>query len=299
MNILMTGASGFIGSYLVPYLQAGGHTVTALPRMRKEGTGAFWDPEKGIIELPAEQEAEGVIHLAGENIATGRWTGAKKERIRRSRVDATLLLSREIARLDSRPRVLLSASGIGIYGDQGERVLTEDDPPGQGFLVDVCREWEAATRPAQEAGLRVVHMRIAPVLALDGGMLARMLPLFRLGLGASLGPSTQYMSWILIDDILRAIDFLLSEESLEGPVNLCAPDPVTSRDFTRALGRALHRPATFRIPSPLLRIMFGQIADEELLSSTRAVPRRLLNTGFDFDHPLIEEGLKYLLGSGG
>ncbi|MDY6911548.1 MAG: TIGR01777 family oxidoreductase, partial [Chloroflexota bacterium] len=226
MNILISGASGLIGSALVPYLQKEGHHIVKLTR--NEQSAIFWDPEQGHIQLRESDSFEAVIHLAGENIADGRWNARKKERIRSSRIEGTTLLARTIAALERKPRVMLSASGIGIYGHQAERMLTEADPPGEGFLIDVSREWESATHPAQEAGIRVVHMRIAPVLSLKGGMLKRMVPFFKLGTGASLGTGKQYMSWIIMDDVVRAIDYLLNDESLQGPVNLCTPNPVTN-----------------------------------------------------------------------
>lgn len=293
MNILVSGASGLIGSTLVPYLQDKGHSIVRLTR--NEQDDVYWNPEKGIIQLPENKRFEAVIHLAGENIAEGRWNARKMKRIRSSRIEGTNILVGTITSLDPKPKVMLSASGIGIYGNQGKRILTEADPEGEGFLIDVSREWEAATRPAQEAGIRVAHMRIAPVLSKHGGMLKRMLPVFKLGLGTSLGSGKQYMSWITIDDTVRAIDHLLGNDSLIGPVNLCSPNPVTNHDFTKILGQVLHRPAIFNMPQLVLKIMFGEIADQELVSSTRAVPEKLTNTGFKFNYPELEEGLRHLL----
>lgn len=293
MNILISGASGLIGSALVPYLQNKGHHIVKLTR--DEQNGVFWNPEQCIIQLPEKVCFEAVIHMAGDNIADGRWNTQKKQRIRSSRIDGTTLLSQTIATLDPKPKVMLSASGIGIYGNHGERVLTESDPPGEGFLIDVSREWEAATHSAEDAGIRVAHMRIAPVLTRDGSILKQMLPVFKLGLGASLGTGKQYMSWILIDDIVRAIDYLLNNASFKGPVNLCTPNPVTNQEFTKTLGRVLHRPAILKIPQPILKIVFGEIADQELVSSTRGMPEKLINSGFEFRYPEIEEGLNHLL----
>ncbi|MFC2018089.1 TIGR01777 family oxidoreductase [Chloroflexota bacterium] len=298
MNILVSGASGLIGSGLVPYLEEEGHNVIKLTRNEKQQGSIVWDSAQGIFNLPSSTTIDAVIHLAGENIAEGRWTKKKKERIRSSRIEGTSLISRRIAELDVKPEVMLSASGIGFYGSQGDNVLTEVDPPGDGFLVDVSRDWEAATFPAEEAGIRVVHMRIGPVLSTKGGAMKRMLPSFRFGLGATMGSGRQYMSWILIDDIVRAMGFLLSRRELSGPVNLCSPHPVTNREFARTLGKALKRPAVFRIPAVVLRILFGELSDE-LLSSTRARPDSLLKAGFEFRYPELDTGLRHLLSKQG
>ena len=294
MNILITGASGLIGTELTPYLQKQGHQVMKLTRNQTDDM--YWRPEENIIHLPVDMHIDTVIHLAGENIAEGRWNKQKKQRIRSSRVEATALLARTISALEPKPKIMLSASGIGFYGDRGDRIITESDPAGVGFLADVSREWEAATRAAETTGIRVVHMRIAPVLSPNGGMLKRMLPAFRLGLGATLGSGKQYMSWITIDDVVRAMDFLLQTETLEGPVNLCTPHPVSNREFTKTLGRILHRPAVFRIPHPILKILFGELADKELVASSRAIPDRLIKSGFKFEYPELEKGLHHLLG---
>lgn len=294
MNILISGASGLIGSALVPQLENHGHNILKLTRNKKLQDSIVWDPAQGILNLPTSPTIDAVIHLAGENIAEGRWTKKKKERILSSRIDGTSLISQRLAALGVKPKVMLSASGIGFYGSQGDKVLTEADYAGEGFLVDVSRDWEASTLPAQEAGIRVVHMRIGPVLSTEGGALKRMLPSFRFGLGATLGSGRQYMSWILIDDIVRAMDFLLVHDGLSGPVNLCSPHPVTNREFTRTLAKALKRPALFRVPAVVLRILFGELS-VELLSSTKALPDRLLKEGFQFSYPELDRGLNHLL----
>jgi len=294
MNILISGASGLIGSALIPYLQDRGHNILRLTRNEKQQDGIFWDPIQGVFNLPSSTSVDAVVHLAGENIAEGRWTRRKKDRIRSSRIDGTDLISRRIAELDVMPKVMLSASGIGIYGSRGDSILTEVDSPGDGFLVDVSRHWERATYPAEVAGIRVVHMRIAPVLSTKGGALKRMLPYFRYGVGATLGSGGQYMSWILIDDMVNAMDFLLNHDALAGPVNICSPNPLTNREFTRTLGRALKRPAVFRIPAFVLKVLYGELSSE-LLSSTRALPDRLLQAGFEFSYPKLDDGLHHLL----
>jgi len=294
MNILISGASGLIGSALVPHLQKKGHHVLNLTRNKNRQDDIVWNPARGILNLPSSTKIDAVIHLAGENIADGRWNKQKKERIRSSRIVGTTLISKTIAALDDKPKVMLSASGIGYYGSRGDQVLTEADPPGNGFLVDVSRDWEAATSTAEEAGIRVVHLRIAPVLSTKGGTLKRLLPPFRLGFGASLGSGRQYMSWILIDDIVNVMWFLVKQDALAGPVNVCSPNPITNREFSKTLAEVLKRPAVFRIPSPVLKILFGELSGE-LLSSTRAVPVRLLNAGFEFNYPRLDVGLRHLL----
>jgi uncharacterized protein (TIGR01777 family) len=298
MNILISGASGLIGSTLVPHLEEEGHNILKLTRNEKQQDCIVWNPAQGILNLPSSTTIDAVIHLAGENIAEGRWTRRKKERIRSSRIDGTNLISRRIAELDVKPKVMLSASGIGFYGSQGDKILTEADPPGDGFLVSVSRDWEGATSPAEEAGIRVIHMRIGPVLTPKGGALKRMLPSFRFGFGASMGSGRQYMSWILIDDVVSAIGFLLVHDELSGPVNLCSPDPVNNREFARTLAKVLKRPATLRIPTAVLKILFGDLSSE-LLSSTRALPDRLLSAGFEFRYPKLDTGLRHLLSKSG
>lgn len=294
MKLLISGASGLIGSALVPYLESRGHECVRLVRDRAK-EGVFWDPPRGVIELPADMHIDAVINLSGENIADGRWTKEKKSKILSSRTDSTMLLARTAAGMNPRPKAFLSASGIGYYGDCRDIILTEDSPEGTGFLADVSWDWEVAATPAQEAGIRVAYLRISPVLSQEGGMLRRLLPLFRFGLGAALGSGRQYMSWIAIDDLVAAIDHILRTESLAGPVNMCSPNPVTNREFTRALNRVLKRPTLFQVPSFVLKAMLGEMADEELLYSTRAVPQKLVESGFEFRYPAIEEALRYIL----
>lgn len=299
MKTLITGSSGLIGSALVESLTAAGHQIVSLTRSTAgPGTAAIhWDPLADRLD-PAELEGlDAVVHLAGENIASGRWTRRKKARIRHSRLDGTRLLSRALGGLSRPPRVMASASAVGYYGDRGQQQLDETSPPGSGFLADLCRDWEAATRPAAEAGIRVVLMRFGVVLAAEGGALARMLPAFRWGLGGRLGSGRQYVSWITLDDAVRAVDRLLGEETPAGPVNLVAPQPVDNRRLTRSLGRVLRRPAVLPVPALALRVMLGEMADELLLSSARAVPRRLLDWGFEFGDPELDAALDRLLGS--
>jgi uncharacterized protein (TIGR01777 family) len=294
MNILITGSSGLIGTSLVRSLKISGNTVLSLSRTPGED-GFKWDPVRGQIELPHNVNIEAVIHLAGENISRARWSKKQKGRILDSRVKGTRLLIDTIIRLQPPPKTLLSASGIGIYGDRHDVLLGEDDHPGEGFLVDVAREWEAATRLASEAGIRVANLRMGVVMSKEGGVLRRLLPLFKYGFGSVLGSGNQYMSWITIDDVVRAIEYILTNEDIKGPVNMVAPNPVTNREFTKTLGVVLRRPAIFRIPSWAIQAVYGEMGKELLLASTRALPRCLLSSGFDFQFPYLREGLRHML----
>lgn len=252
-----------------------------------------WDPVGGRIDASAIEGIDGVIHLAGENIAAGRWTAARKARIRDSRVRGTRLIAGTLARLSRKPQFLISASAIGYYGSRGDEILVEDSAAGTGFLAGVCREWETATLPARDAGIRVAYLRTGVVLSSTGGALTRLLPIFRLGLGGQLGSGRQFMSWIALDDVVAAIAHVLTQD-VRGPVNLTAPDPVTNREFTATLGRLLRRPTPFPVPAAILRIALGEMADE-LLGSQRAHPARLLDTGYAFRHPELEQGLRQAL----
>ena len=300
MKVLVSGSTGLIGAALVRRLTELGHQVIRLVR---SGGGPHsdevaWDPAADWIDRSALEAAavEAVVHLAGENIGAGRWTAQKKARIRNSRIHGTALLAQALSALSSPPRVLASASAIGFYGNRGNEELDESSPAGSGFLPELCRDWEAAAQSAAETGIRVVNLRFGLVLAAYGGALARMLPMFRLGLGGPLGSGRQYVSWITLDDAVAAIAALVDNFPLQGPVNLVAPQPVTSREFARALGRALRRPAILPAPSFLLRLLLGEMAEATLLSSTRAVPRRLLESGFSFRDPALQSGLCRLLG---
>lgn len=298
MRVVVTGSSGLIGRALVSRLTADGHRVAVLVR-RTPGPGeARWDPERGQIDAHALDGAEAVVHLAGAGIGDKRWTTARKDVILRSRVDATAVLCRCLAGLDRRPSVVISASAIGYYGDRGDEVLTERSGPGTGFQAEVCRRWEEATAPAEAAGIRVVHLRSGVVLARHGGALGRQLPLFRAGLGATLGSGRQWLSWISLRDEVGAIVHALADTSLVGPVNATAPAPVTNREFTKELGHALHRPAVLGAPPFALRLALGrQLADELLLGSLRVVPARLADAGYTFADPTLEGALRQTLGT--
>jgi len=298
MRILVTGSSGLVGSALVPLLTTGGHEVTRLVR-RPPGSGEVaWDPSAGRVDPKVLEGFDAVVHLAGENIAEGRWNDAKKARIRRSRVHPTRLLAEGLSRHERRPAALICASAVGFYGDRGEEILGEDAGRGAGFLSDVCSEWEAAASPAAEAGIRVAHLRFGVILSAAGGALRKMLAPFKMGLGGRIGDGRQYMSWISIDDAAGAILHALRVPAVEGPVNAVAPEPVTNARYTRALGRVLSRPTIFPVPAFAARLAFGEMADALLLASTRAVPRRLSETGYDFRHADLDTALRHLLGRG-
>ncbi len=296
-DVLLTGASGLVGSALGPYLAENGYGIRVLTRDRAAagGKAVFWDPADDEIDAAGLEGLAGVVHLAGENIASGKWTRAKKERIRESRVRGTGLLARTIAGLERKPAVLVSASGVNYYGDRGEASVAEDEPAGEGFLAGVCRDWEAATEPAHAAGVRVVCLRTGPVLSPDGGMLKKMLPPFRAGAGGRVGSGRQYLSWIALEDLVGVIRFCLEVESVRGPVNAVAPNPVTNATFTRVLARVLSRPAVIPVPAIGLRLVFGEMADEMLLSGIRAVPGKLNDAGYRFLYPDLEAALRRVL----
>jgi uncharacterized protein (TIGR01777 family) len=297
MKILVTGSTGFIGSALVPFLAEQGHEVTRLVRREVAAGGreASWDPVAGTIDEAALAGIDAVIHLAGHNIAAGRWTDRRKALIRDSRVKGTRLLSEALARLDPPPRVLVCATGKDFYGDRADEVLREDSSHGAGFLADVVRQMEAATEPASSAGVRVVKLRIGLVLRPAGGALKRMLPVFKLGLGGKLGSGNQYWPWISMDDLLGTIDHALAIQSLEGAVNTCAPSVPTNAEFTKALGRALSRPTLFFVPPLALRILFGEVS-EALLSGQRMDSSKLQASGFEFHHRDLQAALRDMFG---
>lgn len=296
MNIIITGASGLVGSALVRCLEARGDRVQTLRRgaFGSEGAVPSWNPELGQIDLAPAGRLDAVVHLAGETIAQ-RWTAESKARIRRSRVNATRLLCEELGSVNPRPRVLVSASAVGFYGNQGDEVCDEDSRDGEGFLAETCKEWEAATEAALAAGIRVVQLRIGVVLAREGGALARMLPVFRLGLGGRLGSGRQYMSWIALPDLVRVIAFALDSSDLSGPVNAVAPGAVTNRELTRLLARSLARPAVLPVSVLAVKALLGEMGSETLLGSTRVVPTRLVRAGFAFHHSELGSALEAML----
>ena len=299
MKVLVTGSSGLVGKALVQRLTAEGHGVARLVRTppRDPQSEFPWDPAGGRLDPGVLEGQDAVVHLAGENISGGRWTAARRERIRASRVDSTRLLAQALAGLRRKPGVLVCASAIGYYGDRGDELLSEESGPGAGFLPDVCRAWESASRDAEAAGIRVVRMRIGVVLSGGGGALPRMLTPFKLGLGGRLGTGRQFMSWVALADLAAALTVALADDRLQGPVNAVAPFPVTNAEFTRVLARVLARPALFPAPAFALRLLLGQMADELLLASTRVVPRKLKEAGFQYRHPDLEGALKAALGA--
>jgi hypothetical protein len=298
LRVLVSGSTGLIGSALVPFLTTGGHEVARLVRSRASAgeDAIFWKPSEGTITDSRLEGFDAAVHLAGENISSGRWTAEKKTKIRDSRVRSTKLLSESLSKLSQPPKVLVCASAIGYYGSRGDEVLTEESAPGEGFLTQVCREWEAAAEPARKRGIRVVHLRFGVVLSAAGGALAAMLTPFRLGLGGVVGPGSQYMSWISRDDAVSTVFHALTNDALSGPVNAVAPEPVTNREYTKTLGRVLGRPTLFAIPAFAARLAFGEMADELLLSSTRVVPKRLQESGYRFREPNLEAALRHTLG---
>lgn len=296
MRIGVTGATGLVGSALLPVLAEAGHEAVGLRRGSADAAGPpSWDPATGRVAT-GDGPLDAVVHLAGENIAGGRWTSARKARIRDSRVVGTGALCRGLAALEPRPATLVCASAVGFYGDRGDERLDESSPAGRGFLADVCREWEAAAAPARDAGIGVVHLRIGIVLTPAGGALGQMLLPFRLGLGGVIGSGRQFMSWIALDDLTAAVLHAVGANGLDGPVNAVSPHPVTNAEFTKTLGRVLRRPALLPMPAFGARLAFGEMADHLLLGGARVEPSRLLKTGFEFGHPELEGALRHLLG---
>ncbi|MBO9540468.1 TIGR01777 family oxidoreductase [bacterium] len=295
-RIAITGASGFVSTQLAAFLTSGGHDVRPLVRRTAGEREIHWNPATGALDLDKLEGVDAVIHLAGESIAGGRWTPERKAAIRDSRVQGTRLLAEGLAKLRRPPRVLVCASAIGFYGDRGEEVLTEASKPGTGFLSEVCQAWEAAADPAREAGIRVVHLRTGIVLSPGGGALAQMLLPFVMGVGGVIGSGRQWMSWIGFDDLIGAFHHALFTESLEGPVNATAPQPVTNAAFTRTLGKVLGRPTLFPLPAPVVRLVFGELGDALLLEGARVQPTKLEASGFKFHHPDLEAALRSELG---
>lgn len=298
MRVVVTGSSGLIGSALCQALERRGDEVVRLVRAPARRGEASWDPSSHTLDGGALGGIEAAVHLSGAGIGDRRWTPARRGLLVSSRVDSTALLAATLAGLDPRPRVLVNASAVGVYGDGGDEELTESSPTGSGFLADLCRRWEAATAPAVAAGIRTVCLRSGIVLSRAGGALARQLPLFRLGLGGRLGSGRQWVSWISITDEVDAVLRVLDDETLAGAVNAVAPQPVTNAAFTAALGRAVHRPAVLAVPAPVLRLALGrELVDEVLLAGQRATPAALERSGFAFSHPDVDTALAAVLAS--
>jgi len=296
-RILVTGSTGLVGRALVSFLESGGHEVHRLTRRPARSDREIeFDPDKGAAH-PSEMEGfDAVVHLAGDPIANGRWTAAKKTLIRNSRVPFTRRLAETLAALRKPPSVLISASATGYYGDRGERVLREADPRGEGFLPEVCQEWEGATEPASHAGIRVVHLRTGLVLTPGGGALLPMLLPFGLGLGGPLGSGRQWWSFVALDDLVYLTHHVLMDERIHGPVNATSPEPVTNAEFTKILARVLNRPAFMKVPRFALHVLLGEMTDPLLLASARVNPEKAMDSGFEFSYPALEPALRHLLG---
>jgi len=298
MDIAVTGASGLIGSALVEALAGAGHRVARVVRTqpRPESADIYWNPDKAYVDTPKLDGADAVVHLAGESIAE-RWSPDKKVRIHASRVRGTQLIAEAARQVTRPPQVLVSASAIGYYGNRGAEILREESAPGSGYLPEVCRDWEAATEVASRAGIRVVHIRTGIVLSTKGGALSKMLPPFRMGAGGKIGSGKQYMSWIALDDLVGVILHVIQNTAIHGAVNAVAPHPVTNREFTKTLGKVLSRPTIAPLPAFAVKLLFGEMGEELLLSSQRVEPARLIGSGFSFRYPGLEEALRHALSS--
>jgi len=297
MKIAISGSHGLVGSALISPLERGGHEIFHLVRRapRSEVREIEWHPNGGHLNGADLEGLDVVINLAGESIAEGRWTDEKKRRICDSRIKGTRLLSNALATLAQKPSTFLCASATGFYGNRGDQVLDEQSSVGRGFLAEVCRDWEKATEPAANAGVRIVNLRFGPILAREGGMLEKMLTPFKLGLAGKVGSGKQYISWVAIDDVVGAINLALSDKSLSGPLNIVSPNPVTNEEFTKTLGRVLSRPTVFAMPEFAARLAFGEMADEMLLVSQRVAPKKLNDAGYEFLYSELEGAFrKYL-----
>lgn len=295
MHVAITGSRGLVGSQLIPLLTDRGHKTTGIVRGRAGDGEMTWDPAAGSFNASGLEGVDAVVHLAGENIASRRWNALQKQRIRDSRVQGTQLLCEGLAEMRAPPKVLVAASATGFYGDRDDEILNEDSPAGKGFLADVCQQWEVATRLAEQAGIRVVNLRIGVVLSSEGGALAKMLTPFKLGGGGIIGNGRQYWSWIGIDDVVDAIHHALITDTLSGPVNAVSPNPVTNREFTKTLGRVLSRPTIVPLPGFVSKLVLGEMANELLLSSSRVLPNRLQESGYEFRHATLENALRHTL----
>lgn len=294
MRIAIAGSSGLVGTALVGQLTDRGDTVSTLVRNQTNTreNEIPWNPATGQLNPAALENLSALIHLGGAGIADKRWSSSRKELIRDSRVQSTQLLSKTIAKLTNPPQTFICASAVGYYGDRGDEILTEESLPGTGFLPEVTQQWEQATEPARDAGVRVINLRIGVVLSSAGGALRKMLTPFKLGLGGVLGGGRQYMSWIALTDLVRAVLFALDHPEIAGPINAVAPNPVTNREFTKTLGKVLHRPTILPAPAFAIRALFGEMGQRLLLEGCRAVPQKLETAGFNFEHATLEPALR-------
>ena len=296
MKIAISGASGLLGSEVSEYLLKEGHTVLRLVRKKPDSEDEIhWNPINGSIEKEKLENVNAIINFSGKNIGLGRWTDKRKKVLFDSRIDSTRLLAETIAELKNPPHTFLSSSAVGYYGDGGSTLLNEGAEPGKGFLSELCVKWEKATESAMKAGIRVIQMRSGVVLSSKGGALKKMLPAFSMGIGGRLGSGKQYFSWIVIDDFVRAVYHLLISDSIQAPVNINSPEVVTNNEFTKILGKVIHRPTVLPVPGFVLKGLLGQVAEELLLSSSYAVPQILLGSGFEFKYPRLEDALRFTL----
>ncbi|MDJ0341198.1 TIGR01777 family oxidoreductase [Streptomyces sp. H10-C2] len=296
MRIAVTGATGLIGTALVHNLTSDGHQVVRLVRREPAGPSEVrWDPARQYVDTKGLTGCDAVVHLAGAGVGEHRWTAAYKREIHDSRVLGTAAIAKAVASLDTPPAVLVCGTAVGFYGDTGDRPVDEDSPPGSGFLADLCQEWEAAAEPAAAAGVRVAHARTGLVVSREGGAWGRLFPLFKAGLGGRLGNGRQYWSFISLHDEIAAFRHIIDTETLSGPVNLTAPEPLTNREITAAMGRVLHRPTLAAVPAPVLRVVLGEFA-QDVLGSQRVRPRRLLDSGFSFAFAEIDDCVRAALG---
>jgi uncharacterized protein len=296
MKVAIAGGSGLVGSALIPMLKHLGAQITRLVRS-KAGAGEIeWHPNQDAVNAPSLEGFEVIINLAGESIAAGRWTDDQKRKIHDSRVNGTHLLSEAIARLTQKPRVFLCASATGIYGDRDDEPLDEQSESGGGFLAGVCREWERACEPAVRAGVRVVNLRFGPILSREGGMLAKLLTPFKMGMGGKVGTGRQYISWVAIEDAIQVIRLAIEDATIHGPLNVVSPNPVTNEEFTKTLGHVLNRPTALAMPAFAARLAFGEMADEMLLASQKVLPKRLTQAGYQFAYADLDRALRHYVG---
>jgi len=296
MKIAIAGASGLVGSTLIPALAIDDAAITRLVRHAPKTGEIEWHPNQDQVSPQSLEGFEVIINLAGENLASGRWTDEHKRKIRDSRVSGTHLLSEAIANMVVKPRVFVCASATGIYGDRDDEVLDEQSESGGGFLAGVCREWEKACEPATKTGVRVVNLRFGPILAREGGMLAKLLTPFKMGMGGKVGTGKQYISWVALVDAVNAIKLAIAEQSMQGPLNVVSPNPVTNEEFTKTLGHVLNRPTALAMPAFAARLAFGEMADEMLLVSQRVMPKKLVSAGFQFQFPDLEKAIRHYVG---
>jgi len=297
MRILITGSSGLIGSHLIPFLKDQGNSIVRLVRNKKftDSTSIFWNPATEELDVTEIENFQVIIHLAGENISSRRWSKNQKQKIYDSRIKSTQLLVKKIKTLKIPPDLLICASAVGIYGNRGTEILTETSPKGKGFLPDLVWEWEKITSTAKDIGIRVVSLRTGVVLSGSGGALRMILLPFKMGLGAIVGDGKQFMPWISIDDVITIIEFIIKIDSISGAVNVVSPNPITNHEYSISLGRALSRPVFFRAPASFLKLVLGEMAEQLLLSSTKVIPKVLINHGYKFIHENIDQALSELL----